>query len=192
MGIIRNSINILGITPEEELPKQINGQIIEFSENDYIYIPENMPAISSIHKIEVKVESKPGRTINAPTGKIIVMDGIRKIYLTYVPVGYYQNYYTVNFELPFNTFIDLPNNAGEISSIETYIADAYFKMINGRKVYDHIIYIINVNYPSTPTAASVADRSIKITTLAHGDYDEESVVYVDDYEDDTRPKVVIQ
>lgn len=148
MGVLRNSINIEGITLEENLPKKINGQLIEFSETEYFYLSDNQYAIRNISKIEVKIKAEPGRVINAATGKIIVLDGVKKINIVYRPLEYYQNYNQVVFETPFNTFIDMPTDAGELKSVETFIVDAYFKVINNRKLYCHMLYMVNVAYDS--------------------------------------------
>jgi hypothetical protein len=146
MGILRNSIEVIGIASDEELPKQINGQIIEYSETDYIYVPENRPLIYNISKIEVKVNIKESRTIDAPTGRIVVLEGSRKLSITYRPVGYYDENYTLKFDLPFNSFIDLPNNSGDIKSIDIYVIDAYFKPVSSRKIYCFMVYMINAVY----------------------------------------------
>lgn len=179
MEILRNSIIISGIASEKDLPRQINGQLLEFSETDYIYMPENRLDINNISKIEVKLDTKEGRVINAPTGRIIVLDGVRKINITYTAVGYYQSYYNANIELPFNTFIDLPNNAGEVKLMKAYIIDAYFKLINCRKIYNHMLYMIDVDYQTIGTRSST-DTTINIKTLYPGDYEEENVVYTDE------------
>lgn len=151
MGILRNSIEVEGISSEEELPKEINGQVIEYSETDYIYVPENRPLINNISKIEVKVTIKESRTIEAPTGRIIILEGSRKISITYRPVGYKENY-NLKLDLPFNTFVDIPNNAGEIKSINIYTVDAYFKMMNSKKIYSFMVYMINVVHENTVTS----------------------------------------
>jgi hypothetical protein len=164
MDIVRNSIIISGIAAENELPKGINGQLIEYSEIDYAYIPGNMPPVSRINKIDVKVSCQHGRTINAPSGRIIVLDGTKNISLDYISSGYYQGDYTVNLEMPFNTFIDLPNNAGEVKAVDVYIVDAYFRMVSSGKIYNHILYMVNVSYPIISEKRRI-ETDINITTL---------------------------
>lgn len=144
MGILRNSIEVIGISNEEELPREINGQLIEFSETDYIYVPENRPLINNISKMEVKLNIKESRTVEAPTGRIVILEGSRKVNVTYKPVGNYSGNFTLKLDLPFNSFIDIPNKSGEVKSIDIYILDAYFKMMSSRKIYSFMVYMINV------------------------------------------------
>lgn len=196
MGIIRNSINIEGITPAEKLPKEIHGQLIEFSETEYFYLTENQPGIRSISKVEAKIEAKPAREIDAPTGKIIIVDGVKKIDILYTTRDYFQNYSKAVFEIPFNTFIDIPNDADELKSVQIYIVDAYLKMMNSRKVYAHFMYMIDVKYDSVKEKInyneitdeysskmpyiSTVDKTITVRTLNSGEYDEETVFYKED------------
>lgn len=173
MGILRNSIEVIGIADEAELPKQINGQLIEYSETDYIYVPENRPLIYNISKIEVKLNIKESRTIDAPTGRIIVLEGSRKLNITYRPLGYYDENYTLKLDLPFNSFIDLPNNSGDIKSIDIYAADAYFKLVSSRKIYSFMVYMINAVYQNTILSEGYEDSAIKFKTLKYLDDEEQ-------------------
>lgn len=62
MGIIRNSIDVVGITPESDIPKTVMGQIVEYSETEYISILQEQPGIKNIIQvileIEIKIERK--------------------------------------------------------------------------------------------------------------------------------------
>ncbi|GFP74498.1 hypothetical protein [Clostridium fungisolvens] len=146
MGIIRNFVDVIGITPENELPNKINGQIVEYSEVDYIYISENRPKVNTLYQAHIKVEVKSKRIINSPLGQIIVLDGVKKIKLIYTQEGIEEKANIVDCQLPYNTFIDLPNESGNISNIDIHVLDAYFDIINAKKIYVHLLYLINVNY----------------------------------------------
>lgn len=146
MGTLRNFIDITGITPEEELPKKVNGQIVQYSEIDYIFVPDDRQGISSIFQIFIDVEIKSRRTINAPLGKIVVLDGVKKIKLIYTQKYNEGKVGILALELPYNTFIELPKDAGEIKNISVNIVDAYFSLIESKKVYSNILYMISVNY----------------------------------------------
>lgn len=173
MGILRNSIEVTGIASEEELPKQINGQLIEYSETDYIYVPESRPLIYSVSKVKVDVNIKESRTVNAPTGRIVILEGSKRLSITYRPIGYYEENYTLKFDLPFNTFIDLPNNAGDIKSVDIYVVDAYFKLMNNRKLYSFMVFMVNAVYQSKVENSIHEPEGSQFKNLKQFDYEEE-------------------
>lgn len=146
MGIVRNCIDVVGITPEGELPKQIVGQLIEASETENIYLGTELN-VKNIYQIVIEVGIKGTRVINAPLNKIIVVDGIKKI-----KAAYYNEENNVGiFELegPLNFFIDIDKQEVEIESINIHIADAYFHLTNKNTLYNHILYMIDVPYNSS-------------------------------------------
>lgn len=166
MGLLRNFIDISGITPEGDLPDKIKGQLLEYSEIEYFYIPEDKPAINSIYQISVKVELLSTRAINAPLGKIVVLDGVKKVKIVYTEFGENGAVSALDIELPFNTFIDIPKENGDIDKVNIFIADAYFKKIDNRKLYSFILYIIDVSYDKSSNSINVL-RSDNIGTFNH-------------------------
>lgn len=145
MGIVRNCIDIVGITPENELPKEIGGQLIEASETENIYLGNELN-IKNIYQIIIEVGIKGTRVINAPLNRIIVVDGFKKI-----KVAYYNSEDNVGvFELesPYNFFIDIENPNENVENIAIHIADAYFELVNKNILYSHILYITDVAYSS--------------------------------------------
>jgi hypothetical protein len=146
MGLLRNFIDISGITPESDLPDKINGQLLEFSEVEHFYIPEDKPGIKNIYQMSVKVEILSTRTIKAPLGRIIVLDGVKKIKILYTGCSHEDAASLVDIELPFNTFVDIPKEGPDIDHVNIFIADAYFKAIDSRKLYSFILYMIDVGY----------------------------------------------
>lgn len=152
MGIVRNFIDIIGITPEDELPDKNNGQIIEYSEVENIFIPEHHSRIRNIFQIMVKVEIKSTRTVNAPLGKVIIVDGIKRLKIIYEDRGDSKKANIVNLEVPYNTFIELQKGAEILDNIEIYIMDAYFHSISPRTLYSHVVYLIHIHYARTEKA----------------------------------------
>lgn len=144
MGIIRNSIDIVGITPEDKLPGKINGQLIEFSEIEHINIPEDKPRLGNIHQISIHVEPTTSRVIKAPNRKIIVLDGLKNIKIIYSYRSHSEKANIVKLQLPFNTFIELPENTIEVGDINIHIADAFFQTIEARTLYSYILYMVEV------------------------------------------------
>ena len=155
MGIIRNSIDIIGITPEDELPKKINGQLIEYSEVEHIYIPEDSPRLGNIHQISIDLKTTSHRIIKAPTGEIIVLDGVKKLKVIYSRKGYSDRANIVNLQIPFNTFIELTNTPIKVEDIDIHIVDAYFTRIGSRKLYSYTLYMVNVPLPKSEASPTL-------------------------------------
>ncbi|WMJ80625.1 hypothetical protein RBU49_17760 [Clostridium sp. MB40-C1] len=146
MGIIRNHIDVVGITPEDQLPKKIqNGQVIEYSEVENIFIPRSNSNIKSIYQIVLDVKVTAKRNVNIPIGNIVIIDGFKKIKIIYCDKGRYQKANVLDLKLPYNTFVEMPEGK-EVGSVYIKIIDAYFDLIEGRKLYSHIVYLVEVNY----------------------------------------------
>ncbi|MCY6369531.1 hypothetical protein [Clostridium ganghwense] len=151
MGIIRNHIDIVGITPEEQLPHKIqNSQVVEYSEVENIFIPKHNPNIKNIYQIVLDVNLISKREVNIPVGRVVVLDGVKKIKINYAEKGHSQKVNIVNLELPYNTFVELPDKK-EIGNVNVQIVDAYFELIDNRKIYSHIVYLVNVHYKEEST-----------------------------------------
>lgn len=157
MGLIRNFVDVVGITPENELPSKINGQFVEYSEVDYIYISENKPRVNTLYQAHIKIEIKTNRIIKSPLGQIIVLDGVKKIKLVYTQKGREEKASAVDFQLPYNTFIDIPPEGGNVNNIDIHILDAYFDIINSKKIYVHLLYLIDVNYDKKSNVAKLPE-----------------------------------
>ncbi|MCQ1530739.1 hypothetical protein [Lutispora saccharofermentans] len=145
MGIVRNFIDIIGITPESELPGVNRGEIIEYSDHETIFIPEQRIKIESIYQIMIDLELKSERLINAPQGKIYVLDGVKKLKIIYTDKDGEGKAKILNLERPFNTFMDLPQGAW-IENIKLFIADAYFQLLDERNIYSYCLYMIDARY----------------------------------------------
>jgi len=146
MGIIRNSIDITGITAENKLPKEIHGQVMEYSETENIFIEQNKPSIKNILRIALEIQIQSKRKINAPLGGIVIFDGIKKCRIIYEEKGHSQKSNILDLELPYNTFVELPKEVEDIASVTVYILDAYFELLDSRKLYSHIVYLVDVQY----------------------------------------------
>lgn len=143
MGIVRNCIDIIGITPESELPNKINGQYIEASETENLFIGNNIK-IKNIYQIIIDKSIKETRVINTPINRIIVIDGYKKLKIAYYDSN--NNMGILELKTPYNIFFDIENSKIQIEKINIYIADAYFELINRKVLYCHIIYIVDIHY----------------------------------------------
>lgn len=143
MGIVRNCIDIIGITPENELPSQISGQHIEVSETENLFIDSDIE-IKNVYQIIIESTIKGTRVINTPMNKIVVIDGCKKFKIAYYDVD--NNMGVLELNSPYNLFFDIENNKDEIEKTNIYIADAYFEPINKKVLYCNILYIADIHY----------------------------------------------
>lgn len=146
MGIVRNNINIEGLSSEEELPRKINGQLITFSETAKLRISDSNPEAKSIYEIVIEMDIKSKRTINTDLSKIIVLDGIKKYKILYIEKNELSTANIVYLESPYNTFIELPKNVDNISELNIHILDAYFNLIDNRNIYEHLVYQLDIHH----------------------------------------------
>lgn len=151
VGIVRNFINIEGITPEDELVGNNNGHIIIYSDIENLHIPESKPKINSIYEITVNIEVLSNKSIYTPIGKIIVLDGIKKFKILYSENTESKNVSILNLEVPFNTFTELPQGIDDILNVKVNIIDAYFSLLNSKMIYGHFLYLVDVTYENNHT-----------------------------------------
>lgn len=143
MHIVRNCIDIVGITPESELPKKINGQIVETLEKENLFIKDNIE-IKNIYQIIIDISIKGTRVINTPLNKIIVMDIIKKFKIAYYDMD--NNMSILELDSPCNLFFNIENDKIEIEKTNIYIADAQFELVNNNTLYNYILFIMDVHY----------------------------------------------
>ncbi len=143
MDMVRNFINVSGLADITELPKNTRGQLIQYSEAQTIYIPKNQPDVKSIFQVLIKVEINSIRSIYTPIGNTIVIDGTKKLKILYTQNTDSGKANFLDMELPYNTFIELPNRI-EPESINIYVLDAYFKLLDERRIYSHFVFMVNL------------------------------------------------
>ncbi|SHH00146.1 hypothetical protein [Tepidibacter thalassicus] len=148
MGIVRNFINVIGIASKNELPNKINGQIVEYSDTEILFVPDDKPEINTIYEIMIDLKIKSIRKVNSSLSNIVIIDGERKHKIIYTENGDFERVNVLYLNMPYNTFVELPNNNVDIdiNNISIHVLDAYFELISSRKIYSHVVYLIDVNY----------------------------------------------
>lgn len=145
MGVIRNNINIEGITPEEELTQKNNGHTIIYSDTETIFIPDNKPGIGSIYEITINIELCSQKIIHTPMGKMLILDGIKTYKVICTEDSETGKVSMLQLEMPFNTFTELPANIN-YPEVKIYVIDSYFSLLDIRKIYGHFIYFLEISY----------------------------------------------
>jgi hypothetical protein len=146
MDIVRNFIKVSGIVSEEELPANINGNIIQYSETETIFIPNLTSGIQSIFHIMLQVDLSPVRKINTPYGVTVILDGIKTMKILYSDKSSDGNASLLNLETPYNAFVEIPKDCKSDFDIKLHILDGYFKTLGADRIYCYIVYLITLNY----------------------------------------------
>lgn len=184
--MLRNFISVTGITPESKLPKEIKGELLQHSDIDYIFIPGSKPKVKELTHIGIQVEIKNQRKIKAPTGTIVIVDGVKKLKLSYVPLGHSKRNIQLDLELPYNTFIELPEGIEKPNSIDLYVADAYFELVDGRKIYSYIFYMLNIDFLNISSLEGPEEEEYMEENTNEDDFeDQEDDIEIEDEPDNS-------
>lgn len=146
--MIRNFINVVGITDESELPTECPGQFVEYSETDYLFLPEATPSVNTLYEVNLGIEILNSRIINMQNSRVYILDGNKKFKITCSSKDKSNKPLTFKFNYPFNAFIDIENN-DNVKSAKVFVLDAYFHLINPKTIYSNITYLISVEYSDT-------------------------------------------
>lgn len=159
--MLRNLISVTGITQENKLPKKIKGDLLQHSDIEYIFIPSSRPKVKELTHIAIQMEITNQRIIKAPTGTIVVVDGIKKLRISYVPLGHSRKNIQLEHSIPYNTFIEIPESTESLGNVDIYVVDAYFQLVEGRKIYSHTLYMLNVEYVQSTKATKQAEAEME-------------------------------
>jgi hypothetical protein len=146
MDVVRNFIHIVGITPEEQLPDKIRGQLIQYSDIETVYVPDDKPPAKSIFQVMFQVEVKSGRIIDTPACRTMVVDGIKSYKIMYTGESSSDNASFASVTIPYNTFIEIPKGYGDIEKVDVFVLDAYFSLLDSRRIYSYILYLVHAVY----------------------------------------------
>lgn len=170
MGVVRNFIDIIGI--KEDIPLKFDGYTIEYEDKENIFIPKDSGKIDVIYQIVVDLEVKSHRVISLPTGKVCVIDGIKKIKIVYTDIEQKGKANILELKLSFNVSVNLPHRDIHIEDIDIFLADAYFDKINEEIIYGYYLYIINISHSNINTVLDISKDNtykFKVTFISEED-----------------------
>jgi len=145
MDIVRGFIKISGITDVNDLFNLNNIYSAQFAEKDMIYLPEDSPGIDNIFEIILKAEILSCRFINTPTGTSIIFDGIKSLKIISTEINSDGKANFSYIKLPFNIFAKSPKVVGKMQDYDIYIMDAFFTLLDTKRIYSHITYLLHLN-----------------------------------------------
>lgn len=175
MRLLRNFIDVLGITNENELPTITNGQQIIYSDTDYIFVPENKPKVKDLYQISVNVDITSTRVINSGSDKIVVVDALKKLKIVYTQADNNEKASILTLELPYNTFFQAEKGSNGFEEVHIYIADAYFEVIEGNKIYNHMLYFLEISKQKNLKNISKFTKSNNVNEITKAYYSEISL-----------------
>lgn len=111
-------IDISGITPTTQFPKcPPRHPSTEFCETDKLCIPSPSPNIFEIIEVSVTLLICSSKIICNPTGRKVIVEGIKKIKVTFAADDPCHSVHCANFEVPFCSLIILGSLTDEIAQI---------------------------------------------------------------------------
>lgn len=146
MGIIRNSIIVDGLAKEEELPKEVFGQIVRSSQVETLFIPPSKSEAKSVKKVEIRLNIDSNRIVRGVTEKMVILGGLNNYRIFYKENSPEEIGSIANIQIPFNTYMDLPEDIIKIKGINVFILDAYFHLMDSRRLYAYFVYLIELQY----------------------------------------------
>jgi hypothetical protein len=152
-----NLIQVNGVSPI--LPVNVIN-FKQFSVQEDLEIPKQKPDIESIICVSVQANITSTTLIRTPqatsnegqilTGFKLVVQGVLRQQVEYVADEPTQTVHSAHFDMPFCTFIVLPADFQDGSSIDVqaYIEDIYVTQIDKRHLFKNVTVLINANVES--------------------------------------------
>lgn len=137
--MLRNFMEIVGITPEEELPQKFYGQLLQIADTETIYL-DALEDIRNIYQVIIDTQLLSSRAIHAPTGQILVQDGVKKIKILYYDSCGQLG--ILNVERGCNFILDMEEKPYRIEGVRVYLADAYFQLYGKKELYVNLLYML--------------------------------------------------
>ena len=127
----------------------------QLSVQENLMIPEVKPDAEDIENVVVRIEILKTYPIKTPkaisqekqilTGWKLIVEGVLKQKIQYVADEQRQGVHSAHYSIPFSTFLVLPEhyNCGLPVHVNACVEDVYAKLINKRKVFKNITFLIS-------------------------------------------------
>ena len=126
----------------------------QLSKNKIFKIPIKKPDIEEIINIIVDAKIADTKVIKGIKGKSIegqiltgyklIVEGTLSENIEYISCWKKQSIHSVNFKMPFSSYIILPEcyKKGDFIKVEAEIEDVSFRVIDNRTVFNNIIFLL--------------------------------------------------
>ncbi|GIM29638.1 hypothetical protein CPJCM30710_23040 [Clostridium polyendosporum] len=138
--MIKNGIEIIGLSPQEEFTSISSPYSVPFSQGDYIFVSRRKHHIKELLKVSFDIVNLTYNEIVLKDKKILTFEGIKNYTLEYRDT--HKKRITVTRTIPFNHFIELPPTVYDFDSFKILKMDGAFKNINGNMIYGNILLLI--------------------------------------------------
>jgi hypothetical protein len=141
MGFIRNCIKIEGIQ-EKFINRETDEHYILYSETSNINIPETLPDIKNIFEIIINVDIKSWKIIDNYKNPIVTIDGLKKYKIIYTENNIEERVCLEEFEMPYNTYIEIIDRNLKLIDLQLNILDAYYQVQGHHLLYEYLLYSV--------------------------------------------------
>lgn len=142
MGTLRNFIDVEGLSSYDELPKEMDGQVMQISECENIPLPIKNINIRNIYQLLIDVQVTSSKNIKTPINTLVILDGVKKLKVIYYDEENKAG--ILDVKVPFNTFIELKDKDEEFKNAKVHVLDGFFQLLPKNILYSHLLYHINI------------------------------------------------
>lgn len=142
MSLIRNNIEIEGVELKDGIDD--NSYVLNYWEDGPIFLPKSKGKIRHLNKVIIELNSIEGKVIMTPAGRVLNIYGRKLYYLIYSEKSH-DRPQKASIDLPFIAYVYLPKEVEDFSDLDVSVMDAFFEVIDNRKVYSHTLYLIKFN-----------------------------------------------
>ncbi len=141
-----NSIEILGITPMSKFPQcPPHHPCVQFSASDSLCLPSKKIKLQNIQQVCLKVSIQSFKTICTPLGNKLVIHGRKQISILFSSNRCHHPLFSMDFTIPFCTFILLKDLQGDIVDISSVVEDLSVQCVDDRSLtIESVIFICPV------------------------------------------------
>jgi hypothetical protein len=154
-SIVKNLIEIAGIA--DQLPIDPTA-FKQFTVQEMLKLPIAKPDIEQIVKVVAQVVITSTKVIRTPkgtslegqilTGFKLIIEGEVRQKIEYVADEVTQSVHAAHYDVPFSTFIVLPNTfvVGTPVTVMAYIEDIFIEMINKREMFKNVTILLDATF----------------------------------------------
>lgn len=154
-SIVKNLIEIAGLA--DKLPEHPTA-FKQFTVQEMLKLPIAKPDIEQIVKVVAQVVITSTKVIRTPkgtslegqilTGFKLIIEGEVRQKIEYVADEVTQSVHAAHYDVPFSTFIVLPNTfvVGTPVTVMAYIEDIFIEMINKREMFKNVTILLDATF----------------------------------------------
>lgn len=143
----KETIDICGITPQCDLPKECYKYTCRELCNTYnLCIPSNKPDMENLLQVFIDALTLQTKKICTHNEMKLFIDAVLCVKILYVADTSCQSVHSESFKIPFCSFIPIPKNMNNVTA-EIYIEEAFIRQLNSRSFYISTLMIICPSLP---------------------------------------------